>query len=366
MRLRQFFATLHLWTALISFALLVPVGLTGIVLAWPAQFQAMADPPPHATGKAALPPSAYFDMAQKAAGPRAQLAVLTLPQREGQAVSVATAQRRGPPAAGAQAAGFSGAVWLDPDSADVIAVTKPNTAFVSTMRQLHENLLVRGWGRTVVGISGVVLAFLALSGLYLWWPRGAFLKGFGFQRTVNTVLNLHYTAGFWISIPLAIVAVTGIGLSFPGLVRALDPAAASGGGAVRRPPTGGAPAATTNLSPDQAVAAAQALANGAPLASLTKPTNGQWRVTFGQGGARRVLTVDDATGKAAPAAASRPPGGGLQTTIRIVHEGGGGLWWKWLVTLTGVAPLLFAATGIWTWARRKLRLRARAAEKAAA
>jgi uncharacterized iron-regulated membrane protein len=364
MRLRQLFATLHLWIALISFILLVPIGLTGIVLAWPTQFQTMADPPPHATGKATLPPSAYFDAAQKAAGPRAQLSVLTLPQRDGQAVGVATApQRPGPPAAGAaQPAAFSGTVWLDPANADVIALTKPNTAFVTTMRRFHEDLLVRGWGRTVVGISGVVLAFLALSGLYLWWPRGAFLKGFGFRRTANTVLNLHYTAGFWISIPLAIVAVTGVGISFPGLVRAIDPGATRDGGELRRP-RAGAPTAVANLTPDQAAAAAQAAANGAPLVSVTKPANGQWRVAVSQGGARRVFAVDDAT---AEVASPRRPGGVVQTAVRVIHAGGGGVWWKWLVTLTGVAPLLFAATGIWTWARRKMRLRARAAQKAAA
>lgn len=215
----------------------------------------------------------------------------------------------------------------------------------------------------MVGISGVVLAFLALSGLYLWWPRGAFLKGFAFRRTANTVLNLHYTAGFWISIPLAIVAVTGVGISFPGLVRALDPGAPRDGGELRVPRAGGAPMAVANLTPDQAAAVAQAAANGARLVSVTKPTNGQWRVAVSEGGARRVFAVDDATGTAA---SPRRPGGALQTAVRAIHAGGGGLWWKWLVTLTGVAPLLFAATGIWTWARRKMRLRARAAQKAAA
>ena len=59
------------------------------------------------------------------------------------------------------------------------------------------------------------------------------------------------------------------------------------------------------------------------------------------------------------------PGGGLQGSVRGLHEGAGGAWWKWLVTLTGVAPLLFSATGIWTWARRKLRQRGRVAHKPA-
>ena len=57
---------------------------------------------------------------------------------------------------------------------------------------------------------------LSLTGIYLWWPRNAgFLRGLRWSRGPALSFNLHHLFGFWISIPLAVVSVTGIYLGFP-------------------------------------------------------------------------------------------------------------------------------------------------------
>src|SRR5947208_453810 len=84
-----------------------------------------------------------------------------------------------------------------------------------------------------LGLSGVVLQ--ALAGLGLWGPRGALTGGFGWRRTPSTLMNLHRLAGFWVALPLAAVALTGIGLAFPTLTAAIFGAPAGVGG----PPGGG-------------------------------------------------------------------------------------------------------------------------------
>ena len=60
------------------------------------------------------------------------------------------------------------------------------------------------------------MLILSLTGIWLWWPRAAsFVPGLRWRRAPYTSTNLHHTLGFWISIPLAVVSLTGIYLSFP-------------------------------------------------------------------------------------------------------------------------------------------------------
>src|ERR1700754_4311126 len=60
------------------------------------------------------------------------------------------------------------------------------------------------------------MLILAVTGIYLWWPRNAgFLRGVRWSRGPALSLNLHHLFGFWISVPLAVVSATGIYLGFP-------------------------------------------------------------------------------------------------------------------------------------------------------
>ena len=61
------------------------------------------------------------------------------------------------------------------------------------------------------------MLILSLTGIWLWWPRnGGFLRGLRWRRVGRALsFNLHHLLGFWISIPLAVVSVTGIYLGFP-------------------------------------------------------------------------------------------------------------------------------------------------------
>ena len=59
-------------------------------------------------------------------------------------------------------------------------------------------------GRAVVGWVGVGMSILALTGIWLWWPRGtgSFVRGLRWARSPRFTFNLHHLLGFWISIPL--------------------------------------------------------------------------------------------------------------------------------------------------------------------
>src|SRR5205085_5033238 len=120
------------------------------------------------------------------------------------------------------------------------------------LHRFHENLTIPEYsGRAIVGWAGVGLAVLALSGIVLWWPRNvAFLRGLRWQRRPAQTTNLHFLIGFWISLPLAFVALTGIYLAFPPQARSLMSSVAPMNPAPARDVS--APLRQTALGPDRA------------------------------------------------------------------------------------------------------------------
>ncbi len=170
-------------------------------------------------------------------------------------------------------------------------------------------------------------------------------------------MNLHHVVGFWMAIPLAILSVTGIWISFPQIGRLVSPPPAEApreGG--QRGGEGGRPGMTPpiahpRLTADQAAALAEAQAPGAELVSLALPTGRRdpsWQVGLLAPDAERpqTLRVSDATGAVregrggfggaggpGEAGAIRWPG-----PCRSIHEGEGSIVWKLIVSPGRVRP----------------------------
>jgi uncharacterized iron-regulated membrane protein len=381
-RIRKTLYTIHQWTGVCLFVLLIPLCLSGLVLMWPDAVNNLTNPPPKVeSGTVGQPLASFVDAARSALPPTYRVQTLHAPQAPGEAVTVAGSAGRA-----------SQTVWLDPGSAKVLKVGSPQSALWQVSHAFHETLTLGQPGRPLVGVLGVAMLYFSLSGLWLWWRRGAVLQGFAWRRTPSTLMNLHYLGGFWIAIPLAVVALTGIGLAFPQQTAQLlgapqagprPPGAPAGGGPDRGERGPGAPRgfggpggpAQAALTPDQAVASALALHPGASLVTVVLPgqrvfgppvpapagvsTTRSWRVLIKDGGAMRNVWVADADAAAvdAPPAPPRPPGGAT-FLVRQVHEGEGGPIWNALVALTGVIPVLLAVTGVWTFLRNLARRRA--------
>lgn len=371
---RKLLFTIHLWTGLCLFILLVPLCLSGLVLMWPDAVNNLTNPPPKvAPGPVRLPLASYFDEARAALPPGFKMQSLHVPQAAGEAVTVSGS------------AGRSGqTVWMDPATGKALKVGSPQSALWQVSHSFHETLALGQPGRPLVGVLGVAMLYFSLSGLWLWWRRGALAKSFAWRRTPSTLMNLHYLGGFWIAIPLAIVALTGIGLAFPQQAGRLlgggaavgGPPGFPGGGPARggRGPGGERPSVQPALTADQAVAAARA---GHPDAAVVNvvvpgarvfgppipaPPGGavqSWRVQLNEGGRPLNVWVSDPGGAAADAPPAPPrPSAGPLGLIRRLHEGEGGIIWNILVALTGVVPVVLAFTGVLTWARNEARKRA--------
>ena len=157
-------------------------------------------------------------------------------------------------------------VFLDPPTAAVLDVMEFRSSFIGFLHVFHENLTIPQYsGRQIVGWAGVGMLVLSLTGIWLWWPRGGgFLRGLRWTRSSRFTFNLHHLLGFWISLPLAVVSLTGIYLSFPQTARefmssvaAMNPQGQRGFGEI---------AQQTALTPDRALdVRAKAEPNARPL-----------------------------------------------------------------------------------------------------
>lgn len=397
-KLRRLWLNVHLWLGVGLALLLIPVSVSGGLLVFHDEIDALINPKRYAVTGAgvAQPASAYLARAAEAiASDPAKLAVtgLRYPDEPGAPVRVVTRPQQrteGPPR-------FV-TVFLDPPTAQVLDVMEFRSSLVGFLHVFHENLMLPQYsGRQIVGWVGVAMLILSLTGIWLWWPRnGRFLIGLRWTRSPRFTFNLHNMLGFWISIPLAVVSLTGIYLSFPQTARNMMSSVATMSPPGGRPGFAGEVAQHTNLTVDRVLEIARqteptaqplmiflpTVAGGrGPQAGAAQPPQGAgpaerprqeggrgpapaWRVQLVRSETETVtVTIDDRTGLASPVQSPRS-GDRAASWIRWIHEGShSGLIWKIVVLLTGVFPTIFAVTGVIMWLRRRAGRRALEAKR---
>jgi uncharacterized iron-regulated membrane protein len=350
-RRRRLWRNVHLWVGLGLAALLVPVSLSGALLVWHDHLDALVHPARYAViAGDALAPAALIDKGVTALGHGHEPFGLRMPKDAGWPVTVMAREQRRGERAGRQRLLT---VYLDPPTGRVLDVVDFRDSLIGFLHRLHENLTIPELsGRAIVGWSGVAMLALALSGIYLWWPRNApFLRGLRWRRAATLSFNLHHLLGFWVALPLAVVSATGVYLGFPQqgrqLLSAVAPMTPQQRGGFAAPPL-----RDRRLDADRVLALALAAAPDARPAAIFLPSqqNGSWRVQLRHGGSETLATVlvDDRTG----AAMTVTPRSGdrVQQWIRWLHEGShSGPIWRIVVFICGLLPTVFAITGLMIW-----------------
>jgi uncharacterized iron-regulated membrane protein len=228
------------------------------------------------------------------------------------------------------------AAWIDPATGRLIDSGLSTSPVLRWAHIFHGNLQIPGFGRAVVGWLGMAMLFSSLTGLWLWWPvSGSWTRGFRWKRQPGFDANLHHQVGFWIALPLAILSLTGVIIAWPQMI------GSSTNSMTRMRQT---PLAAPRLDIDQALAAAGARGK----LGITWPTDKEpaWKIAAG----RRMLQVDDATGKVSP----DKPDGRIRPFYRRLHDGTNmGLAWQIIIFLGGIAPAALGITGILMWLRTR-------------
>ncbi|MCI1142552.1 PepSY domain-containing protein [Sphingomonas sp. WKB10] len=211
---RKTWFQVHKWIGLTLAILIIPLSLSGAALVWREPLDRLIHAERYSTsGTALLAPETYVAAARRALAPGERISDLGLPEGDGPVtVSAlgARAPRRGPPA--------RTTVYLDPPTARVLAVAPRSGGVMRFLHVLHGSLQVPGIGRTIVGWIGVADAAVEHDrAVAMVAERRSLDEGFRWRRHRNTDSNLHYQMGFWIALPLFVLSLTGVWISFPGV-----------------------------------------------------------------------------------------------------------------------------------------------------
>lgn len=154
----------------------------------------------------ARPVSAQRDAALDAV-PGGYFLALEMPTRERQATRVLVAH-------GAEVA----RVYIDPVTLGVLACRDEQTRFERLVFRLHGQLLIGNPGSVIMEMVASWTIVLIMTGLLLWWPRGAGVRGTILPRLGARGRmfwrDLHAVGGMWVSLVLVLFLVSGLPWSF--------------------------------------------------------------------------------------------------------------------------------------------------------
>lgn len=108
---------------------------------------------------------------------------------------------------------FPGMLTINPYTGVVVGEMSMIKNFFAILLFMHSNLILGKIGSYIVGITGLILMFFVISGIYIWLPkRDAFWhkvqRTFQFSKHL-IVQKLHHTLGLSFSVILLISAITG-------------------------------------------------------------------------------------------------------------------------------------------------------------
>jgi sulfite reductase (NADPH) flavoprotein alpha-component len=366
---------LHWFIGITAGTVLIVIGLTGATLAFREQVLDLLNPGvltvPAQAGPVLTPPQVA--QATKALHPEARITSIILYAQPDTSARVGLA-----PAPGEQR---GETIYLDPYSGAQLPELHYDE-FFEWIERLHRFLLLpREQGKMVSGTLAFCLMGLALSGLYLRWPRRALdwrtwltfdtrMKGRSF------LWGLHSVAGTWVMVVFLMFTASGVYWAFDPIRTMVD-----GWMGTPRPPRAAAAPKPKGAKPPKTEAADLALTwatfqqaapnwNMAflrPPEKATQPIQILWVAKDAPHvRARGKMSINQQTGellKNEPYA-GMPVGARLQSTIYPLHIGTYfGLTGQIIVFLAALALPGFAVTGWMLYLKRRKEKRAALAER---
>ena len=359
-RFKRALQTVHLWLGLLLAIPIIIIGLSGSGLLLQREILAFSVPSATADGEHA-PLVEIIVAATKAAPENATARSVILPPYAGYPTTVNFDTNGRPP---------RHQVHIDPVSLDVLRLS---TAVVNrgpildVLIRSHAFLMLPAWiGFPIVGWMAVVMTFMAVSGIILWWPRKTMWKhAFWIRKGARGLrfhVEFHHVVGFWGSVILFVMGVSGIYLVYPETFResveAVMPTGNSFNAGAREYAGGPAP-----LHADGAVAAALAAVPGTrPVNIQLPPTPDMPFVVHLETNEIRpklppiLVAMNARTGEInfVDDPRSYSIGDKFLNLQHALHFGIGLGWlWKILVFISGILPLALAITGLMIYVKRR-------------
>lgn len=207
----------HLVAGVAAGIVILIMSVTGVLLAYERQLTYWAD----TRGYQAAPPSS--------SSARLPMETLLAKARESRPAAPSTITFRADPNAPAEVGfGREGTVFINPYTGEVLGEGSTKVrSFFRVVTDWHRWLGASGngtghdIGRAVTGASNLIFLFIVISGFYLWWPRRWTRKVLRnvtwFKRRLPDRarnFNWHNVIGFWSALPLFIVVLSSVVLSY--------------------------------------------------------------------------------------------------------------------------------------------------------
>jgi uncharacterized iron-regulated membrane protein len=358
-RFKRVLQTVHLWMGLVLAIPIIVIGLSGSALLLQREILDYSVPAASADGEPA-PLVQMIAAAEKAAPDNATARSIVPSLYAGAPTTINFDSGGRPPRT---------RVHIDPVSLEVLG-TAPVTnrgPILDFLIKAHAFLMLPARiGFQLVGWMAVVMTFMAVSGLILWWPRkGLWRNAFWMRKGARGLrfhVEFHHVVGFWGSVILLLMGVSGLYLVFPETFRtsveAVLPTDRNFSGGDKQYAAGPAP-----LHADGAVAAALAAVPGTRAINVQLPPNPDLpfvvhleTTEFRPRLPPILVTLNARTGEINFIDDPRTYsiGDKFLNLQHALHYGIGLGWvWKVLVFISGILPLALAITGLMIWVKRR-------------
>lgn len=262
-------------------------------------------------------------------------------------------------------------VWLSPDGAQVLRRDYWGDTAMTFIYDLHYRLLMGKTGAVVLGIAGLAMLLLLLTGLIVWWPKGALSKALRYKGDappLRRVRDQHKLSGLIGLVLLLLLTGTGVMLELPKQSDAVLAFLTGPADSLPSPVSSSWEGRPIPVS--SAVAAAHRALPDARLAwiEVPGPGDGAFRLRLQQPGdpSRRFphsfVWVDQFSGEVL-AVHDRDRTGRLSRVnswLHPLHDGSfAGLGSRIVTVIAGIVPLVLFWTGLAQWRRKRLSRRSR-------
>jgi uncharacterized iron-regulated membrane protein len=205
---------LHLAIGCIAGLVILVMSVTGFLLAFERQINAVVDAPTVLQGQLDSSPQEPLDQL---------LATLLISGQGTPSEFVLRNSANAPVEAGF---GRERTLYLNPWTGEIIGQPSERTrAFFAAVERFHRSLglgMQNAFGRGITGAANLAFLFMLLSGIYLWIPKifslASLKTRFAFRRGLKgrtREWNWHHVFGFWAAIPLLFIVFTGVIISYP-------------------------------------------------------------------------------------------------------------------------------------------------------
>jgi len=258
-------------------------------------------------------------------------------------------------------------LFVNPYTGAILGEMNPRESFFHFIEEIHRGLVAGRVGKTVMGINSIIFLFILGTGLILWWPTAR--RMFSQRLTIKwgsswKRLNhdFHIVLGFYTSLFLFIMAITGVGMSFEWVTKTLNTLTHSPQQRPEPPTSTASETGAKTMAADAVLAFARQQAPDAEsyAVQLPKEPTGSIRVAMLRPGAVTENATDEVyldqySGKILrqQTYAQRPAGQKIRGLFKPVHTGAiFGLPSKILAFVIVLLGATFPITGTILWLNR--------------